>query len=491
MPFSEVRTRFAPSPTGYMHVGNLRTALYAFLLAKSNNGKFILRIEDTDQDRYIEGAVDLIYNTLEEVGIKYDEGPNIGGEFGPYIQSERKDIYIGYAKKLIETGYAYYCFCDKERLTKLREKCEKEKVDIMYDRHCLNLSKEEIDKNLKEGKPYVIRQKMPKEGTTTFNDAVFGPITIENNTLEDHVLIKSDGLPTYNFANVIDDHLMKISHVIRGSEYLSSTPKYNLLYKAFGWELPTYVHVSPVMKDEKKKLSKREGDASYGDFIKKGYLPEAIVNYIALLGWSPGSEQEIFTMNELINLFDIKGISKSPAIFDENKLRWMNGEYIRKLSLDDFHSIALKYYNESLKNSSYDLKKISILLHKRLELLTEIPEKSNFFLKLPDYSTELYIHKKMKTTKEIALESLKNVLPIIEKVNNWENDNLFNTLKQFAKDQDYKNGQVLWPIRTALSGLPVTPGGATELAEILGKDETIKRIKIGINILSKELGEEE
>ena len=394
---TKVRTRFAPSPTGYMHIGNLRTALYAYLLAKANGGDFILRIEDTDQERYVDGAVDLIFKTMKETGLIHDEGPDIGGPYGPYIQSERRNIYKEYAQKLVELGGAYYCFCDKERLDALRAQQEAAKVMPKYDGHCARLSKEEIEEKLAAGVPYVIRQKIPRRGTTTFHDEIFGKITVDNATLDDNVLLKSDGLPTYNFANVIDDHLMNITHIIRGSEYLSSTPKYNLLYEAFGWEIPTYIHVSPVMKDAHKKLSKREGDASYEDFINKGYLKDAIINYIALLGWSPGGEQEIFTMDELIKAFNLEGISKSPAIFDVQKLNWLNGEYIRKMSSEEFHEMALPYIRQAVKNEAVDTRKISDLLHQRCEKLSDIPEQIDFFDTLPEYSPELYCHKKMKT----------------------------------------------------------------------------------------------
>ena len=381
---NEIRTRFAPSPTGYMHVGNLRTALYAYLLAKHDNGTFILRIEDTDQERYVEGAVDIIFNTLKETGLVHDEGPDVGGDYGPYIQSERRDIYKKYAQQLVDSGHAYYCFCDKERLDKLKNRNEQLKQPNKYDKHCLHLSKEEIEENLKNGVPYVIRQNIPKTGTTSFEDEIFGKITVDNDTLDDNVLLKSDGLPTYNFANVVDDHLMGITHVIRGNEYLSSTPKYNLLYEAFGWEIPKYIHCSPVMKDAQHKLSKRNGDASYEDLKAKGYLTEAILNYIALLGWSPQGEQEIFTLPELVEAFEISGISKSPAIFDEQKLRWMNGEYIRKMSPEQFYELALPYLKEAVKREDINLKEIAELIHTRTEVLNDIPEMVDFIDTLPE-----------------------------------------------------------------------------------------------------------
>ena len=482
---TKIRTRFAPSPTGYMHIGNLRTALYAYLLTKSQGGDFILRIEDTDQERYVDGAVDLIYRTLKETGLIHDEGPDIGGEYGPYIQSERRNIYKEYAEKLVELGGAYYCFCDKERLDALRAQQEEAKVMPKYDGHCAKLSKEEIDAKIKAGVPYVIRQKIPRRGTTSFVDEIFGKITVDNATLDDNVLLKSDGLPTYNFANVIDDHLMNITHIIRGSEYLSSTPKYNLLYEAFGWEIPTYIHVSPVMKDAHKKLSKREGDASYEDFINKGYLKDAIINYIALLGWSPGGEQEIFTMDELISAFNLEGISKSPAIFDVQKLNWLNGEYIRKMSSEEFHDLALPYIKEAVKNEKIDTKKISDLLHQRCEKLSDIPEQIDFFDTLPEYSPELYFHKKMKTNEENSLESLKEVLPVLEALNDWTFDNIHNVLFDLIAKLEVKNGIILWPLRVAVSGKSFTPGGGVELADILGKEETLNRIRKGIEILSK------
>lgn len=475
-----IRTRFAPSPTGYMHIGNLRTALYEYLIAKKHNGKFILRIEDTDQERFIEDATDVIYKTLEIAGIKHDEGPDIGGEYGPYIQSERKNNYIDFAKKLIEKGEAYYCFCDKERLDNLKGANEKDVAK--YDRHCLNLSKEEIEKNLNSGKPFVIRQKI-KEGQTTFKDEVYGEITVENNEMEDQILIKSDGLPTYNFANVIDDHLMNITHVIRGSEYLSSTPKYNLLYNAFGWEIPTYIHVPPVMKNKTEKLSKRNGDASFQDLISKGYLPEAIVNYIALLGWAPSDNTEIFTLNELINAFDIKGLSKSPAIFDIDKLNWLNGEYIKKLDFEKFYSLAEPILKKCI-SKNYNLKKIAEYIKTRIATLNEIPDIVDFIENLPEYDTELFIHKKMKTDKENSLIVLKNCIPLFENIKDWDNDNIYNQLMNLVSQMEVKNGVVLWPIRTALSGKPSSPCGASEMAELFGKDETLNRIKIAIEKLS-------
>lgn len=477
-----VRTRYAPSPTGYMHVGNLRTALYAYLIAKHDNGNFILRIEDTDQERFVEGAIEVIYNTLRLTGLNHDEGPDVGGPVGPYVQSERRGLYIEYAKKLIDKGEAYYCFCTKERLDALREKSEAEKVTFTYDKHCLLLSKEEIESKLAAGEPYVIRQNNPKSGATSFEDVIYGTITVDNSELDDMILIKSDGLPTYNFANVVDDHLMGITHVVRGNEYLSSSPKYNRLYEAFGWDVPVYVHCPLIMKDAHTKLSKRNGDASFEDLLAKGYLKEAILNYVALLGWNPGNNQELFTLNELIEQFNYKNINKSPAIFDTEKLKWMNGEYIKKLSPEEFHKAALTYY-KSIEDKGLNLVKISELLQGRVSVLSEIPDHIDFFEELPDYGIELYIHKKMKTTYENSLRSLQNILPILEAFSEWNNDALYNVMTALVEKMGIKNGQLLWPVRTALSGKASSPGGASELAELLGKDESIKRIKIGIEKL--------
>lgn len=483
----EIRTRFAPSPTGYMHIGNLRTALYEYLIAKSQGGKFILRIEDTDQERYVEGAVDIIYNTLKITGLEHDEGPDKDGGYGPYVQSERMKMgtYMKYALELVEKGEAYYCFCTKERLDSLKESNAEGDAFAKYDRHCLSLSKEEIEENLKSGKPFVIRQKMPQEGTTTFTDAVYGTITVENSELDDQILIKSDGMPTYNFANVVDDHLMNITHVVRGSEYLSSTPKYTLLYKAFGWNEPEYVHLPPVMKDEHHKLSKRNGDASFGDLIAKGYIPEAVMNYIALLGWSPSDNQEIFTLDELKEKFNISGLSKSPSIFDTAKLTWMNGEYIKKMDEETYLSHTLSRVEEVLGSKGLDCEKIALMLQKRIETLNDIPELISFFAELPEYETGLYIHKKMKTNEENSLTALKAVIPVIEGVEKWDNDTLYEAFTKLAADMGVKNSQILWPVRTALSGQPTSPGGATELAELLGKEETLRRINKGIELLEK------
>ncbi|OFI05308.1 glutamate--tRNA ligase [Clostridium acetireducens DSM 10703] len=482
MSTSKVRTRFAPSPTGYMHVGNLRTALYAYLIAKHENGDFILRIEDTDQERYVEDAVSVIYNTLKITGLKHDEGPDIGGPVGPYVQSERKNIYLEYAKKLIEKGEAYYCFCAKERLDIIRTNAEALKRPYRYDKHCLHLSKEEIKEKLDSGVPYVIRQNNPTTGTTIFNDKIYGKISVDNSELDDMILIKSDGLPTYNFANVVDDHLMGITHVVRGSEYLSSAPKYNRLYEAFGWEVPIYVHCPPIMKDAHNKLSKRNGDASFEDLLKKGYLKKAVINYIALLGWNPGTTQEIFSMEELKENFDFMNINKAPAIFDTIKLKWMNGEYIRKLSLEEFHKLALPYYKEVL-HKDLDLLKISELVQSRCELLSEIPEQIDFFEDLPEYSPDMYIHKKMKTNYENSLDSLNKLLPVLKDIDDWNFENIKNSTMNLIKELEVKNGLILWPFRTAVSGKKFTPGGAFEIADIIGKEETLKRIEVGIEKL--------
>lgn len=479
----EVRTRFAPSPTGYMHIGNLRTALYEYLIAKSQGGKFILRIEDTDQERQVEGAVDVIYNTMRMTGLKHDEGPDIGGEYGPYVQSERMGMYMDYAKELVEKGEAYYCFCTKERLESLKESNAEGTAFAKYDRHCLGLSKEEVQAKLDAGEPFVIRQKMPDSGTTTFSDVVYGDITVENTELDDQILMKADGFPTYNFANVVDDHLMHITHVVRGSEYLSSTPKYNLLYKAFGWEPPVYVHLPAVMRDAHHKLSKRHGDKSFEDLVREGYVVEAIVNYIALLGWSPSGTQEIFSLKELEENFDMAGLSKSPAIFDIKKLTWMNSEYLKAMDFDKYYALAEPKLKEALGDTDLDLKKIAALLQKRLETLNDIPGLVEFFKTLPEYGTELYTHKKMKTNDEIALSSLEAALPVLENLEDWNTTSIHDALMALVGELGIKNGQLLWPVRTALSGEPTSPGGAMELADILGKEESLRRIRKGIELL--------
>lgn len=479
----EVRTRFAPSPTGYMHIGNLRTALYEYLIAKSQGGKFILRIEDTDQERQVEGAVDVIYNTMRMTGLKHDEGPDIGGDYGPYVQSERMGMYMDYAKELVEKGEAYYCFCTKERLESLKESNAEGAAFAKYDRHCMGLSKEEVQAKLDAGVPFVIRQKMPDSGTTTFSDVVYGDITVENTELDDQILMKADGFPTYNFANVVDDHLMHITHVVRGSEYLSSTPKYNLLYKAFGWEPPVYVHLPAVMRDAHHKLSKRHGDKSFEDLVREGYVVEAIVNYIALLGWSPSGTQEIFSLKELEENFDMAGLSKSPAIFDIKKLTWMNSEYLKAMDFDKFYALAEPKLKEALGDTDLDLKKIAALLQKRLETLNDIPGLVEFFKTLPEYGTELYTHKKMKTDDEIALSSLEAALPVLENLEDWNTTSIHDALMALVGELGIKNGQLLWPVRTALSGEPTSPGGAMELADILGKEESLRRIRKGIELL--------
>ncbi len=479
-----VRTRFAPSPTGYMHVGNLRTALYTYLIARQNGGKFILRIEDTDQERYVEGAVDLIYRTMKETGMNWDEGPDVGGDYGPYIQSERRGLYMEYAKELVEKGAAYYCFCDKERLDELKLIHSISKVPHKYDGHCRNLSKEEIEEKLAAGIPFVIRQKIPEGGTTTFVDEIYGEITVDNSELDDQILMKTDGLPTYNFANVVDDHLMNITHVVRGKEYLSSAPKYNLLYEAFGWEIPKYVHCAPVMKDAHNKLSKRNGDASYEDLIKKGYLKDAVINYIALLGWAPKGEQEKFTLDELIQEFDIAGISKSPAIFDNEKLAWLNGEYIKALPAEEFLERATPYIRESVKREDIDLAALAALLQGRTQILNEIPEMIDFMDELPDYDIALYTHKKMKTNPENSLESLQAILPVLEGLSEWTQEAIHTALFELIAKLEVKNGIILWPLRTALSGKQFTPGGGVELAYLLGKEDTLARIQKGIEKLS-------
>lgn len=475
IPKGKVRTRFAPSPTGYMHIGNLRTALYTYMITKHAGGDFILRIEDTDRERYIEGATDLIFRTMRDTGLNYDEGPDIGGPVGPYTQSERMGLYLDYAKLLIEKGAAYYCFCQKE---------DHGDSPFKYDGRCSRLSKEEVEKNLAEGKSYVIRQKMPREGSTTFSDVVYGDITVENAELDDQILIKSDGMPTYNFANVIDDHLMGITHVVRGAEYLSSAPKYNLLYEAFGWEIPTYVHCAPVMKNATEKLSKRKGDPSYEDLLDMGYLKDALINYVTLLGWSPGGEREIYTLPELVEIFDIAGISKSPAIFDIQKLDYMNAEYIRALSPEDFHALAEPYIRETVKNPNIDTRLIAPLLQPRCEHLTDIPEKVDFFDELPEYDTEMYCHKKMKTDEAISKEMLIKLIPVIEGISEWTAEAIHEALFDFIAKLEVKNGLVLWPLRTALSGKQTTPGGGVELLHILGKEESLKRINRGIEKLS-------
>lgn len=483
IPKGEVRTRFAPSPTGYMHVGNLRTALYTYLIARNQGGKFVLRIEDTDQGRYVEGAVDVIYKTMEECGLKHDEGPDVGGPVGPYVQTERRGLYQEYAELLIARGHAYRCFCSKDEVD--NETVSDGVAIHKYDGRCSRLSEEEIQANLAAGKPYVIRQKIPTEGKTTFHDEIFGDITVDNDTLDDQVLLKRDGLPTYNFANVVDDHLMGITHVVRGSEYLSSTPKYNLLYEGFGWEIPKYIHCSPVMRDQHNKMSKRHGDPSYEDLIAQGFLTDAVVNYVALLGWAPGGEREIYTLQELAEAFDLKGISKSPAIFDLTKLKYFNSEYIRSMAPDRFAAIAEPYIRQTVKNPAIDPAQIAALLQQRCEVLTDIPEKVDFFDVLPEYDAALYTNKKSKTDATVSLEMLCTVRPIFEAISDWTDENLLSAMTGLAAQLEVKNAKVMWPVRIAVSGKAVTPGGAVEICRILGKAETLRRIDAGIALLQE------
>ena len=484
----KIRTRFAPSPTGRMHVGNLRTALYAYLIAKHEDGDFVLRIEDTDQEREVEGAVDIIHRTLIKAGMNWDEGPDKDGGVGPYVQSERQaqGIYLEYAKKLIEKGNAYYCFCDEHRLEECKKTIKLENGETkeisFYDKHCLSLSKEEIEKNLAEGRPYVIRQNTPNEGKTSFVDEIYGEISVDNAELEDMILIKSDGFPTYNFANVVDDHLMGITHVVRGNEYLSSSPKYNLLYQAFGWDVPVYVHCPLITDEEHKKLSKRSGHSSFEDLEEQGFLPETIVNFVALLGWSPDSDREIFSLKELAEVFDYRRMNKSPAVFDFNKLKWMNGEYIKAMDFDRFYEAALPVI-KSVITKDLDLKKIAEAVKTRIELYSDIPALIDFYEALPEYDLSMYEHKKMKTTKESSLTVLKEVLPVLEALDDYSNDSLYEALTTFASEKGYKNGYVLWPVRTAVSGKQMTPAGATEIMSLLGKDESLSRIRKGIELL--------
>ena len=482
---SKVRTRFAPSPTGRMHVGNLRTALYAYLVAKHEGGDFILRIEDTDQERYVEGAVDIIYRTLQKTGLIHDEGPDKDGGCGPYVQSERQaqGIYLKYAKELIDKGEAYYCFCDKERLEGLKKVVAGKEIHV-YDKHCLHLSKEEVEEKLAAGVPYVIRQNNPTEGTTTFEDEIYGDITVDNAELDDMILIKSDGYPTYNFANVVDDHLMGITHVVRGNEYLSSSPKYNRLYEAFGWEVPVYIHCPLITDENHQKLSKRCGHSSFEDLVEQGFLTEAIVNVVALLGWSAADNQEIMTLEELVEKFDYHHMNKSPAVFDYTKLKWMNGEYIKKMDFDKFYEMALPYIKEVI-TKDYDLKKIAHMVQTRIEIFPDIRDHIDFFEELPEYDVAMYTHKKMKTNAQTSLEVLQEILPVLEAQEDYSNDALYQTLLKYVEQKGCKNGYVMWPIRTAVSGKQMTPGGATELMEVLGKEESLARIRKGIELLSQ------
>lgn len=480
----KIRTRFAPSPTGRMHVGNLRTALYAYLIAKHEGGDFLLRIEDTDQERFFTEALEIIYRTLEKTGLVHDEGPDKDGGVGPYVQSERQasGLYMKYAKQLIDKGEAYYCFCDQERLDSLKQVVAGKEISI-YDKHCLHLSKEEVEEKLASGIPYVIRQNVPKEGQTKFVDALYGEIVVDNSELDDMILIKSDGYPTYNFANVIDDHLMGITHVVRGNEYLSSTPKYNRLYEAFGWDIPVYIHCPLITDENHKKLSKRAGHSSYEDLIEQGFLSDAVVNFVALLGWSPEDNREIFSLQELVEAFDYHHISKSPAVFDMTKLKWMNGEYIKAMGDDEFYEMALPYIKKTV-TKDYDYKKLAAMAKTRIEIFPDIYELLDFFEEVPEYDSEMYVHKKMKTTKESSLEVLKELLPKFEALDDYSNDSLYAVLTDYVKEKGCKNGYAMWPVRTAVSGKQMTPGGATEIMEVIGKEESIKRLRAAIEKLS-------
>lgn len=478
---NKVRTRFAPSPTGYLHIGGLRTALYAWLFAKKNNGDFILRIEDTDLERYVEGASELIYFTLKDSGLVYSEGPDVGGDFGPYIQSERRNTYRQHAEDLIKRGGAYRCFCTKERLAELKS----EDGLAKYDKKCLHLTQKEIQAKLDAGEPYVIRQNIPETGVASYVDLVYGEIKVDNKELEDNILIKTDGMPTYNFANVVDDHLMQINYVIRGIEYLSSTPKYNLLYDGLGWERPNYIHLPPVMRDERNKLSKRHGDPSYNDLIKEGFLKEALINYIALLGWSPKDNREKFTLEELTELFSTDGLSKSPAIFDKAKLRWLNGEYIKELTLEDFHDFALPYYLKSVAKDKYDYAKLSKLLHHRTEVFSDIPQLLSFLEDFKEFSSSLYDRQKLKATSALAKEILPKVLKEMQELKNFDETNISALFERVALENGYKKGQVLWSVRVALTGKEATPGGATEMADLIGKERTIERLTKSIGFLAE------
>lgn len=475
----KVRTRFAPSPTGYLHIGGLRTALYGYLFAKKNGGDFILRIEDTDTTRYVDGSVRIIYDTLRDSGIMYDEGPDVGGDYGPYVQSERKAIYTEYAKKLVELGSAYYCFCTPERVASLKD----EEGNVRYDKHCLKLSKEEVDKKLAAGEPYVIRQNVPTSGAGSYHDLVYGDISVDYKDIEDGILIKSDGMPTYNFANVIDDHLMGITHVIRGTEYLSSTPKYNLMYDAFGWERPVYIHLPPIMKDAQHKLSKRNGDASYEDFVNKGFVKEAIVNYIALLGWNPKTNVEKMTLKELVENFSLEGINKSPAIFDETKMKWLSGEYIKEMNEEEFKAHALKFLEKSKAFGKYDTDKLLALVRTRIQTFGEIPEKLDFLEEFGKYDTELFVNEKQKSSLDTAKTLLPQIKAALEKTGEWNNAALFDALVKFSSDSGIKKQAVLWIARIAITGKSATAGGATEIAELIGKEETLKRIDFSLSLL--------
>ena len=476
---AKVRTRFAPSPTGYLHIGGLRTALYGYLYSKRYDGDFILRIEDTDTARYVDGSVQIIYDTMRDSGIMYDEGPDVGGDYGPYVQSERKALYTEYAKKLVELGGAYYCFCTPDRIESLRD----EAGNVRYDKHCLNLSKEEIERRIANGEPYVIRQNVPAEGAGSYTDLVYGEISVDYKDIEDGILIKSDGMPTYNFANVIDDHLMGITHVIRGIEYLSSTPKYNLMYDAFGWERPVYIHLPPIMKDAQHKLSKRNGDASYEDFVNKGYVKESIVNYIALLGWSPKTNVEKMSLQELSSSFSLEGINKSPSIFDEVKMKWLSGEYIKEMSFEEFKEKAYPFLQKSISYGKYDEDKLLALAKGRVQIYSEIPEKIDFLEQFADYDLALFENQKQKSSTALAKEILPKIKELLQGVNEWNNSNLFSALVELSAKLEIKKQAVLWITRIALTGKEATAGGATEVADLLGKEETLRRIDFSINLI--------
>ena len=478
-----VRTRFAPSPTGYLHLGGLRTALYTYLFAKQNDGAFILRIEDTDQEREVPGAVDLIYQSLRQAGLTYDEGPDVGGDFGPYIQTQRRDLYMPYAMKLVETGAAYPCFCTKEELAARRDEATAHGETWKYDKHCLHIPREEALRRMQSGEPFVIRQNVPTTGTAGFDDALYGHVEAPCDTLDDNVLIKQDGLPTYNFANVIDDHLMGITHVMRGTEYLSSTPKYNLLYEALGWQAPTYIHLSPVMKDASRKLSKRYGDPSFEDLLAQGYVKDAIINFIALLGWSPGDEREFFTLDELVKAFDLKGLSKAPAIFNTEKLVWFNHEYISRMPFEDYLEMATPWFDKALAGLNVDYRRLAELMHTRTEVFDRVPDMVRFLAELPEYDIGIYSHKKMKTDPEVALRALTLARPALAALSDFSEDAVKDALMALAAENGLKTGQMMWPVRVALSGLASTPGGATEIAYLLGKEECLRRVDAGIGKL--------
>ncbi len=481
---NEVRTRFAPSPTGFMHLGGLRTALYNYLYARKMGGKFILRIEDTDQERFVEGATEVIYDTLRGCGMEWDEGPDVGGDYGPYVQSERKSLYLPYAQQLVEKGAAYYCFCTKEELDGRRAAAEARGEVFKYDKHCLNLSKEEIQAKIDAGVPYVIRLNCPTEGESSYDDVVFGHIAFPNSDLDDMVLIKADGMPTYNFANVIDDHLMGITHVMRGMEYLSSTPKYNLLYNAFGWEIPQYIHLTTVMRDAQHKLSKRDGDAYYSDFIEKGYLKEALINYLALVGWNPGTDQEFFTMDELIQAFDIHRLNNSPGIFDVNKLDWMNAQYIAKMDFDQYLETAKPWFDKVLAGKGIDYRRLAELMQSRTDVFCRIPDKIRFLAEMPEYDTAIFFNKKQKSDETVAREVLPLLVPVLDGIDDWTEQNIHEVVMAKIAEWGRKNGAVLWPLRIAISGLESTPGGAFEIAYLLGRDETLRRLRLSLEKLN-------